>query len=149
MVFVQSHRDLPLAFAQHRLQFANGREVGGDVIDFPLGFQSLLQALKVAGGFVHIGLLDLDKIKFGGGVHGNVAHGDGFADHLFVDLAFGWNIDDDIALHGGLTAQPAAGFQPAFVVIPLFDGIPLRQRIAGNAHTVFGKLAVGWGHLTF
>ena len=88
MVFVQSHRDLPLTFAQHWLQFADGREIGGDVIDFPLGFQRLLQALKVAGGFVHIGLLYLDKIQFGGGVHGNVAHGDGFADLPVCGLGF-------------------------------------------------------------
>ena len=149
MVFMQSHCDLPLTFAQHRLQFADGSEIGGDVIDLPLVFQGLLQAFQIAGGFVHIGLFDLDKIQLSGRVHGDVAHSDGFADHLFVDLAFGWNINDDIALHGGLTAQPAAGFQPALVIITLFDGIPFRQRIAGHVHTVLGKLPIGRGHLTF
>jgi hypothetical protein len=47
-----------------------------------------------------------------GRVHGDGAGGGGLAHHLAVHLAFGGNVDDDVALHRGLAAEAAALGRP-------------------------------------
>ncbi len=118
-------RDGPAAFAQDRLQLAQQVCVDLDPLQAHHGLQGLNQTFQIASGFVHVGLFDLDILQADRRGQDNIAGLGAFANDLAVDLAFGRHINDDVPLNRGLTSQAAALGQPAFVVIALFDGVPV------------------------
>ena len=66
-----------------------------------------------------------------------------------MDLAFGGDVDDDVARDAGLAAQTPASRQAADAVVARFDGIPGRERVGGDGDPVFGEFAVGRCDLAF
>ena len=144
---VQRHGDLPFALAQNGLQLAHQRQASGDILDLPLVLERAAQPLEIARGFVHVGFFDLDEDQPRCRVHDDGTVRGRLADHLAVDLALGRNVDDDVALHGGLAAEPAALLQAAHPVIAGLDRVPFRQRVLAHGHPVLGEVAIGRGHL--
>ncbi len=98
---------------------------------------------------MHVWLGDINIAKLGRGLHGDLARFGTFAHDLFVDLTFGWNVNDDVALHGGLTPQSAARFQAANVVIAFFHRVEGADGRFGDIDPVFGEAAKGWCYLAF
>ena len=98
---------------------------------------------------MHIRLGHLDKIELCRRIHFNHTVAGGFAHDLFVHLAFRRNINNDVPFDFCLTSQAPTFGQPAFVIVALLNGIPVRQRTVHRSHPVFWKFAVGRGYLTF
>ncbi len=141
--------DLPRAFAQGALQVGEHMGIGLWNVHIPLRFEGVAQALKVARRLVHIRLDHINIIELNRWIHYNIPCLSPLAHHLFVDLTFGRDVDDDVALDGGLAAETAALGEAAFAVVTLLNGVPFAERIVGDCDTVFGELAVGGGDLTF
>ncbi len=146
---IECDANLPIALAQCRLQLGQNGQARADAFNAPLILEDGLHPLEIASGDMHIGFLDLDHHQPRGGVHGDRFGGGGFAHHLAVDLAFGGDIDHDIALHTGLAAKTPPFFQPAHTVITRLDLIPLGQGVLLNAYPVFGEIPVGGRDLAF
>jgi len=136
---VQRDRDRPFSLAQDRLQFDQRRGGDGDVTDAPLRSDRILDPLEIARGCMHVRLGHGDVVKFGRGVHDHDACRCGLANDLPVNLAFGRHVHHDIALHGGLTAQPAALLEAPDIVIALFDRVPVGQRTLAHCHAMLGE----------
>ncbi len=98
---------------------------------------------------MHVGLLNFDIIEVNRRAHYDVSRLGAFAHDLFVDLGFGWHVDDDIALHLGLTAKAAAVDHSAFGFVTFLDRVPLAERVITYRYAVFGEFAVGRGDLAF
>ena len=98
---------------------------------------------------MHIGLGDLHNDAPYGRIQNDIPGGCLLANHLPVHLAFGRHVDNDITLHLGLTAQPAACFQTALFLVALLNRIPGRQRILCHIDPMLGERADAGRHLTF
>src|SRR6056297_3848671 len=146
---VQRHADLPLALAERRLKRLQHVQGGSHIGDVPLLGQCHLQTLEIARRLVHVGFLHLDQNDPRGGVHGDRARRGGLAHHLAVHLAFRGNVDDDVALNRGLTAEAASLLQAAHTVIAFLDRVPFRQRVGRDGDAVLGEVAIGRRDLAF
>ncbi len=133
--------DFPFAFFQRRLKLRDYREIAGEITHLPLLGQGAVDALKVGGGLVHVGLLDLDVVKPRGRIHFDVAHLGGLAHHLLVHLGFGRHVDDDVGEQLRLAGKPAARGQPAQFVVALLDLGEGREMINCGGDAMLGEFA--------
>jgi hypothetical protein len=77
-----------------------------------------------------------------GRVHGDGAGGGGLAHDLAVHLAFGGDVDDDIALNRGLAAEAPALGEAAHAVVAFLDRVPFGQGVGRDGDAMLGEIAV-------
>ena len=80
------------------------------------------QAPAVCQGGADVALSDI--VQRVDGVDNHIAHIDRFTNDLLVDLALGWNIDDDIAADLCRATKPASLDDHSFSLITLFERSP-------------------------
>ena len=129
---VDRHRRRPFAVPERALQALQDVQVGGEGVQAPLLAERIRQALEIAARIVHVGLRDLDIVQPDRGIDGVVPGLGALAHDLFMDLALGRHVDDDIALDQCRAAQPAAVRQAAAGGVAGLL-LPRRTQMAGRA----------------
>ena len=115
----------------------------GQAGEGPLFLQCLPEPGEVATGVVKDGLLHVDEVKANHGIEFDGPPVGLLADHLAMHLAFRRHIDDEVALDGGLAAQPPArlqGLAPG-PVVP-FGGRERREMVVPGDDAVLRKVAL-------
>ena len=141
--FAQSDGDLPLPRAQSLLQTGERREIGGRFSKSPLLAQSLLQAPQIARRLVHVRLGDLDIVEADDRIDLDRMGLGALAHDLPVNLTFGRDVDDEIAAHPGLAAEPSAGRKRAALRgVAGLDRSPWRHMIGARMNGVLGEIAL-------
>ena len=136
--------DFPSPGAQRFLQGGERGEIGGRPGEAPLLAERLLQAAKIARGLVHVRFGDLDVVKAHDRIDLDRMRLGALAHDLPVDLAFGRNVDDEIAAYPGLAPEPPAGGESAALVgIAALDLAPRRDMSGARADRMLGELALG------
>ena len=109
----------------------------------PLLGERAFEAFEIAGGLVHVGLLDLDVVEPRRGIHDDLAGLGAFAHDLLVDLGFGGDVDHHVAPDAGLAAEAAAFGEAAFGFVAFLDGVPGGEGGVGDGDAVLREVAVG------
>ncbi len=93
---------------------------------------------------MHVRLGDLDVVQPDDRIDFDRVRVEAFAHDLPMHLAFGGNINHEIATEPGLTAEPATLFEGAALVgVTLLNRVPGRCVIRAGEDRVFGEIAVG------
>ena len=119
--------DRVVALFERGLKRANDREVRTEVGQAPLGLEGRLDAGEIAGRRRQLGLADLDVMEADDRVDVEVAQLEALADDLAVDLAFGRDIDHDVAADMGRAAQPSPLLQPLLAAVVGLDRTERRE----------------------
>ena len=141
--FAHSDGDLPLPRAQRLLKASERRKIGGRLRESPLLAQSLLQTPEIARRLVHVRLGDLDVIEADDRIDLDRMRLGALAHDLPVNLTFGRDVDDKIAAHPGLAAEPPAGRKgPALRGVASLDLSRWRHMIGARMNGVLGEIAL-------
>ncbi len=140
--FVDCGGDLPVALAQDLLHLAVEIGVDGDVLEAPVGLDSLQQPVEIAERLVHVRLFDLDiahldcRVALDDAAIGILAH------DLRIDHGVLRDIDDQVAEDFCRAGQPAAGLQVTLFGIAGFVAAEGRDVLVGRGDAVLGKDAL-------
>ena len=139
---VDGDRDRPVPGAQRGLH--RGQQVGIDRerVQAPLVRERLAEAADVAARAAQLGAFDLHVVEPHDRVDLDRVGVGLLADDLTVELALGWDVDDEVAGDGGNASEPAPLGEPALGGVPRLDLVGRREVGRRRRDAVLGMLAL-------
>ena len=137
------HRDgdAPIAGAQRRLEGLDHLEAAMQVLEPPLLLERRLDTSQIAGRLVHVGRRDLDIAQPYYGIDVDRVDLGALAHHLPVDLAVWRDVDHDVSVDSGRTAEATPGSEGrSLLVVAALDRPELGQMFGPGTHAVLGEL---------
>ena len=122
-----------------RLEGADDRQVGAQVVQTPLRSQGVEQPAQVPGRGGEIRLGDVDGVQADDRVHLERSRRQVLADHLAVDLALGRDVDDEVAGDVRRARQAPVGREAVLRPVGRLDATDRRQVVGRGRDPVLGE----------
>ena len=132
--------DAPIAGAQRRLEGLEHLEAATQILEPPLLLECRLDPSQIAGRLVHVGRRDLDVAQPYYGIDVDRVNFGALAHHLPVDLTVWRDVDHDVSVDSGRTAEATPRSEGrSLLVVAALDRPELGQMFGPGAHAVLGE----------